>query len=316
MPFSPVATDPDDLYVRDRLAAVAPFDRVEFARTFEHRVCHIDDVRLHYVAGGTGPIVLFGHGWPASWYEWRKVMPLLADRFTCVALDLPGFGDSAPPPAFDDATIAGIVRRFIAAELDVDELHVVCHDISGPPLIYLAAHNPGLVNRLFITETSIEGPEMGKVLANHINEIWHFPVNASHLTSTFTVGRERQVVPQYFTDWVYNTAAIAPADLDEYVRVNQKPGAVETGAAYYSKPPSHTPEGDVLPPESLSMPLKYVGASLGFGGRLGGDERAGFRTIERFATDAEYEVLDKCSHWVAEDRPVALAELIGEFFGR
>ena len=316
MSLSPVATNPDDPYVRDRIAAVAPFDRVEFARTFEHRVVHLDSVRIHYVVGGTGPVILFGHGWPASWYEWRKVLPLLADRFTCVAIDLPGFGDSSPPPAFDDATVAGIVKQFIDEELGLEEVFVVCHDISGPPLIYMAAHYPGLVSRLFITETSIDGPEMGKILAEHINEIWHFPVNASHLTASFVVGRERQIVPQFFTDWVYNTAAITPDDIDEYVRVNSRPGATECGAAYYSKAPSVAPGEPTLPKGSLSMPLKYVGASHGFGGYLGGDEKAAFATIDRFATDSEYEVLDKCSHWVSEDRPVTIAERIGEFFGR
>lgn len=316
MAFHSAETDPSDPYVRDRLKAVEPFDRTVFARTFEHRVVRVDGLRLHYVVGGNGPMILFGHGWPASWYEWRKVMSELADRFTCVALDLPGCGDSAPPPAFDDRTVAGIVRRFVTEALERESLNVVCHDISGPPLIHLAAHHPELVERLFVTESSIDGPEMGKVLAEHIGEIWHFPVNAARLSATFATGRERQFIPQFFTDWVYNTAAIGPDDIAEYLRVNERPGAIECGAAYYHKQPSYTEDGEVLPPGSLTMPLKYLGASHGFGGHLGGDEKAAFATIERFATNAEYEVLDRCSHWISEDRPVTLAERIAEFFGR
>jgi pimeloyl-ACP methyl ester carboxylesterase len=174
MPFERPTTDPTDLYYRDRLLATTPFNPVEFAKTFEHRRARIQNVNFHYTIGGPGPVIIFGHGWPASWYEWRKVMPQLIDRFTCVAFDLPGLGDSTPP--------------------------------------------------------------------------------------------------------------------------------------------AYTPDGKVLPENSLTMPLKYIGAELGFGGHLGGDRQRAFKTIDRYATNASYETVDRCSHWVSEDRPVYIAEKIAEFF--
>ena len=312
--FAPPRTDPDDLYVRDRLLAVAPFDPVAFAATFEHRRAHVGGVNFHYVVGGRGPVVLFGHGWPASWYEWRKVMPQLADAFTCVALDLPGLGDSTAPTAFDTRTIGELIRAFVAEELEQQELFVVGHDISGPPLIRMAAHHPDLVTKLFLTETSIPGPEMGGVLAGHINEIWHFPMNAARLSPSFASAREDQFIPQFFTEWVYNTGAIGPQDVAEYIRINKRPGALECGASYYNAPAVPADDGGVLPAKSLTMPLHFVGAEFGFGGWLGGDTRAAFATIDRYATASSYEVVDRCSHWVSEDRPVFLAERIRAFF--
>ncbi|WP_176472966.1 alpha/beta fold hydrolase [Sphingomonas lenta] len=309
------STDPGDLYYRDRLAAVAPFDPVAFARTFEHRRARIGGVNLHYVIGGTGPVILFGHGWPASWYEWRKVMPMLADRFTCVAFDMPGIGDSSAPPAFDKVTVGDIIRDFVRDELDERELFVVGHDVSGPPLAAMAAYNPGLVKRLLFTETSLLDEEMGPILLAHLNEIWHFPVNAARLSPSFASGREDQFIPQFFTDWVYNVGAIGPEDVAEYIRVNKRPGALECGASYYNARPTPADGGGELPAASLSMPLLFIGAELGFGGHLGGDERLAFRTIEKYATQARYEVVDRCSHWVSEDRPVFLAERIASFFG-
>ena len=313
MAFTAPAVDPDDLYVQDRRLAVRRFDREAFAASFEHRRVHVAGINLHYVVGGQGPLVLFGHGWPASWYEWRKVMPQLADRFTCVAIDLPGCGDSSAPTAFDTHTIAGILYRFVREHLEQDELFVVAHDVSGPPLIQLAADHPELVTRLFLTETSIAGPEMAAILGEHLNEIWHFPMNAARLSASFATGREDQFIPQFFTDWVYNVAAIGPDDLAEYVRIAKRPGAIETGAAYYSAPAVPAADGGTLPAGSLTMPVHFVGAELGFGGWLGGDTRAAFSTIARYATQASYEVVDRCSHWVAEDRPVFLANRIAEF---
>ena len=309
-----VATDANDTYVADRLKAVEPFDRVSFARTFEHRNAYVDGTRIHYVIGGQGPIIILGHGWPASWYEWRKVMPLLAERFTCVAFDMPGLGDSQPPSAFDTETVGSLILNFIDQEITTDPFFLVAHDVSGPPLIHMAAYNASRVKKLFLTETSIDGPEMGAILGQHIQEIWHFPVNAARLAAPFASGREDQFIPQFFTEWIYNTAAITPEDIAEYLRVNRKPGVIECGAAYYHKQPAYTPNGDVLPERSLSMPVHFVGAELGFGGHLGGDEKAAFKTIERFASDASYEVFEKCSHWISEDRPVSLAQSISDFF--
>lgn len=70
---------------------------------------HFDtgEVVLHYVRAGTGDPVLLLHGWPQSWYCWRKVIPALAQRYTVVAPDLRGLGDSSRPlDGYDKRTIA------------------------------------------------------------------------------------------------------------------------------------------------------------------------------------------------------------------
>jgi pimeloyl-ACP methyl ester carboxylesterase len=312
--FESPSTDPRDLYFQDRMLAATPFDPVAFAKAFEHRRARVDGVNLRYVLGGRGPVIVFGHGWPASWYEWRKVLPQLCDHFTCVAFDMPGIGDSSAPPAFDKITIGNIIAKFITEHLQQRKVFVVGHDISGPPLLSCAAYHPGLVEKVLLTETSLLSAEMGPILLAHLNEIWHFPVNAARLSPSFMSGREEQFIPQFFTEWVYNTGAIQKADLDEYVRTAKRPGALECGASYYNAKPTPVEGGGELPKGSLSMPLLYIGAELGFGGWLGGKDRLAFKTIEPYTTNARYEVVDRCSHWVSEDRPVYLASKIAAFF--
>jgi haloacetate dehalogenase len=53
---------------------------------------------INGVVGGSGPPVLLLQGWPQTHLEWRHVAPLLAQRFTVVATDLRGYGDSSKPP--------------------------------------------------------------------------------------------------------------------------------------------------------------------------------------------------------------------------
>src|SRR5215212_12087917 len=74
---------------------------------FTHQTADVDGIRLHYVIGGQGfPVVLL-HGWPETWYEWRKIMPSLAEKYTVIAPDSRGLGDSERTESgYDASTLA------------------------------------------------------------------------------------------------------------------------------------------------------------------------------------------------------------------
>ncbi|WP_026218209.1 alpha/beta fold hydrolase [Embleya scabrispora] len=61
----------------------------------------------HWVTAGQGPPVYLLHGFPETWYGWRKQIPVLAERFTVIAPDLRGYGDTEKPASgYDKRTIA------------------------------------------------------------------------------------------------------------------------------------------------------------------------------------------------------------------
>src|SRR3954467_4181207 len=73
---------------------------------FDHVTLAVNDVAIHAVVGGKGPLVVLLHGWPESWVTWRHVMAPLRDAgFTVAALDLRGFGDSEKPKRVDAYTL-------------------------------------------------------------------------------------------------------------------------------------------------------------------------------------------------------------------
>ncbi|MFE9821289.1 alpha/beta fold hydrolase [Streptomyces sp. NPDC005791] len=97
---------------------VATRDDPEFTGTFQHEFATVDDVRMHYVTGGSGPPVVLLHGWPQTWYGWWPIMPELAEHHTVYAVDLPGLGDSTgAPTGYDKATLARYVHTLIAEQL-------------------------------------------------------------------------------------------------------------------------------------------------------------------------------------------------------
>src|ERR1700694_5627153 len=81
-----------------------------------HHALKVNGFRMHYVVAGSGYPLVFLHGWPQTWYEWRKVIPPLAGRFTLIAPDLRGLGDSERPlTGYDKRTLAADVYQLLKA---------------------------------------------------------------------------------------------------------------------------------------------------------------------------------------------------------
>src|SRR5258706_3604608 len=82
-----------------------------------HRFVSANGTRFHVVEAGTGPLVLFLHGFPEFWYAWHQQLAAVADAgFRAVAVDLRGYGASDKPPrGYDGYTMAGDVAGLIRA---------------------------------------------------------------------------------------------------------------------------------------------------------------------------------------------------------
>src|SRR5258708_17166734 len=107
-------------------------------------------VQLHYVAAGSGPLVLLLHGFPEFWYSWRYQLPALATRFRVVAPDLRGYNLSDKPRSgYDVTTLTDDISGLVTA-LGARRAHVVGHDWGGALACALALRNPDRLGRLAI----------------------------------------------------------------------------------------------------------------------------------------------------------------------
>lgn len=97
-----------------------------------HRWVEARGLRFHLAEAGSGEdVVLCLHGWPQHWYEWRHLMPALADRHRVIALDLRGFGWSdAPPSGYEKEDLADDVLAVLDA-LGIPQAKLVGHDWGG-----------------------------------------------------------------------------------------------------------------------------------------------------------------------------------------
>ncbi|HWH01373.1 MAG TPA: alpha/beta hydrolase [Pilimelia sp.] len=116
-----------------------------------HRFVDANGSRFHVVEAGTGPAVLFLHGFPEFWWAWHEVLPTVAAAgFRAVAVDLRGYGASDKPPrGYDGYTMAADVAGLIRA-LGERGAMLVGAGFGGMIGWTTAAFHPERVSRLVV----------------------------------------------------------------------------------------------------------------------------------------------------------------------
>jgi haloacetate dehalogenase len=135
---------------------------------------------VHARAGGSGSPLLLLHGYPETHLMWHSVAPSLAQRFTAVAADLPGYGDSFAPPVSDDH--ASHSKRALAADLVAamaalghHRFAVAGHDRGGRVAYRMALDHPEVVTRLAVLDIVPTGEVWSRANADFAMGYWHWP---------------------------------------------------------------------------------------------------------------------------------------------
>jgi pimeloyl-ACP methyl ester carboxylesterase len=119
----------------------------------EARTVELPQGTVAYRERGDGPVLLFVHGLFVNGDHWRKVVPLLAARYRCIAPDLPLGAHSHPLPADADRSAPGLARLvadFIAA-LDLHDVTVISNDTGDAIAQVLVTEHPERIGRLVLT---------------------------------------------------------------------------------------------------------------------------------------------------------------------
>jgi pimeloyl-ACP methyl ester carboxylesterase len=277
----------------------------------EHHYADLGDVQLHYVTEGSGfPVVLL-HGWPQSWYEWRLIMPGLAERFRVIAPDLRGLGDSSRPAGgYDKKTVGGDVWRLVHDVLGLDVFYLVGHDWGGPTAYAVAAAHPDAVQKLAILDVTIPGD--GSPNISQGGRRWHHAFHQTlDLPEALVAGREDIYFGWFYRIYGARPDAISPADIEEYLRVYRQPGALRSGFSYYRAIPQDVADNAAIAARfKLPMPVLALGGDRSWGRRMEVVE-----SLRRMAVNVQGGVIENCGHWMAEEQPEELLRRLLAFFG-
>ena len=127
----------------------------------EFKIVESNGINIRLAMMGEGPLVIFCHGWPESWYSYRYQLPAVADAgFKAVAYDVRGYGESDKPHEIEAYTMRNMTNDVVGIidALGYDTAITIGHDWGGPIALNTAALNE---DRISATGT-LSVPFMGR----------------------------------------------------------------------------------------------------------------------------------------------------------
>lgn len=276
----------------------------------------IDGTRIHYLKGGSGPLVLLVHGFGQSWYEWHQLMPLLARKNTVVAVDLPGLGLSSAPKSYAGQDVAKLLYAFARTQQPTGQFDLVAHDIGIWNTFPMAVEHQADIRRIVFMEAPVPDDRIYQFPAftpQGESLIWHFSFFAAGdlLPERLVKGNERFFLEHFIKTHAANTAAFTPALLDLYGRSLAKPSTLHASFEYYRALNASVSYNKTIAATKIDTPLLAIGGGGANGlGKFEGDQ------LKDYATNVRGEVLPGCGHWLPEECPAALNSLVVDFLQR
>ena len=273
--------------------------------TIVSRTAEINGVKLHYITAGHGAPLILLHGYAETSLMWKPIIPVLAERFTVIAPDLPGIGDSDIPAHGLDMKSAAISIHDLAKSLGVQKAEVVGHDIGLMVAYAYAAQFPTEVTKLVLMDAFLPGVEGWEAVYNNPN-IWHFRFNGP-TPEALVQGRERTYFEYFWNDLAADkTRSIPEADRKAYTAAYARPGRMHAGWAYFVSFQQAAKDFAQLSQTKLPMPVLTIGGEKSLGEALG-------QQTKLVATDVTVVVLKDTGHWVVEERPKETTEALQKF---
>jgi pimeloyl-ACP methyl ester carboxylesterase len=289
------------------LLAFAPFasDGHAAPAAIASHIASIDGAQIHYLTAGHGPAVLLLHGYTQTSRMWRPIIPLLAEKFTVIAPDLPGIGESSIPADKIDMITAAKQIHDLVRSLKIDKARVVGHDIGLMVAYAYAAQFPAETEKLAVMDAFLPGVEGWEPIYNNPN-VWHFRFNGEY-PEKLVKGRERTYF-EYFWNVLAadKTYSIPEADRKAYTEAYSKPGRMHAGWAYFASWPRLAKDFAQLSQTKLTMPVLSIGGDKSLGNELAAQ-------MKLVATDVIVVVLKDTGHWILEEKPKETTESLMKF---
>ena len=286
---------------------------------FERATRSVDGNAIHYVRGGSGAPLLLLHGYPQTHVIWHRVAPRLAERFTVVAPDLRGYGDSGKPASAPDH--APYSKRAMAADqvalmaaLGFERFAVAGHDRGGRVAYRMAIDPPERVTKVATLDMVPTAATFGAVDKAMAMATWHwfFLAQPYDLPERLIGGDPRYYLETMLSRWsgaglgVFDVHALA-----EYVRCFSDPAAIHASCEDYRAGATIDCVHDEADrsPRAIRCPL----LALWGDGRKNRHRYGVLDTWSRWATDVRGQGLP-CGHFLPEEAPADTAGALESFF--
>jgi pimeloyl-ACP methyl ester carboxylesterase len=278
-----------------------------------HAYAEVNNVRLHYVAEGAGPLMLFLHGFPEFWREWRNLLPEFGKDHLALAPDMRGYNLSAKPVELEQYQMHHLVEdvRALAEHLGYKRFTLVGHDWGGAVAWNFAMAHPDWLDQLII----INAPH-GAIFRR---ELTHNPAQqqASAYMQLFRSPQAEQILSENnyarLTDALFGGKLFgSEEEKQQYIAAWSQPGALTGGLNYYRAMTGRSASSALAPASSnVNVPTLVIWGEQDTAlltGNLDG--------LEHYVPDLTIKRIPDGTHWVIHEQPEQVIAYIREFIAQ
>ena len=286
---------------------------------FEHKYADVNNIRLHYVTEGKGKLIMFLHGFPEFWYEWKDQLAELGRDYRAVAPDMRGYNLSSKPADVEQYRMKFLVEdiRALAEHLGHKKFILVAHDWGAGVAWPFAIRHSDYLEKLIIingvhpvtfTRELRNNPEQQK--ASQYILVYRTPEaedilsrnNYAILVSSLLEDGLKQ---GYFTE----------EDRKAYIEAWSQPGALSGGLNYYRAASlgSFTGESDDVLSADPSLFTVTVPTLVIWGEKDKWRGAGSLEGLEKYVPNLTVKRVPDGSHWVIHEKPALVNAYIREF---
>ncbi|QRP47942.1 alpha/beta fold hydrolase [Amycolatopsis sp. FDAARGOS 1241] len=282
---------------------------------FVEDFAHVNGITVDYVRGGHGPTVVLLHGYPETWYEWKDVMPALAEHYTVIAPDLRGAGgSSAPTEGYDKTTMAEDLHALLVQLHLTHNINLVGHDIGTMVAYSYAAQHREDVAKLVLTEAPIPDQSLYQFpsLTSGGPGFWNFGFfNVTNgLPESMLEGREQTWINGFVSMLaVQKDRATDPVAIADYAHGLSDSAHLRASFEWFRTLNKDVADNQQYARKPLDMPVLALGAAGSLGQSVPDQ-------VRKYASNVEGGVVADSGHWIFEEQPEVMTQTLLRFLAQ
>jgi pimeloyl-ACP methyl ester carboxylesterase len=286
---------------------------------FEHKYVDVDNIRLNYVTVGKGKLIMFLHGFPEFWYEWKNQLAEFGRDYQAVAPDMRGYNLSSKPTDVEQYRIKYLIEdvRALAEHLGHKKFILVAHDWGGGVAWPFAIRHPEYLEKLIIINAVHPVVFMRELRDNPAQR------KATQYILVYRTPKAEEILSR-------NNYALPASNLLEdglkqghfteedrkaYIEAWSQPGALTGGLNYYRAAHlgSFTGESDDSLSADPSLFTVAVPTLVIWGEKDKWLLTGNLEGLEKYVPNLTIKRIPDGSHWVIHEKPGLVNSYIREF---
>ena len=287
--------------------------------TFEHEYADVNNIRLHYVTVGKGKLMMFLHGFPEFWYEWKNQLSEFGGDYQAVAPDMRGYNLSSKPADVAQYRIKYLIEdvRALAEHLGHKKFTLVAHDWGGGVAWPFAMRHPQYLEKLVIINGVHPAIFLRELRDNPAQQkaSQYILVHRTPEAEDILAKNNYAVLVSNLLEDGLKLGYFTEEDKKAYIEAWSRPGALTGGLNYYRATHlgSFTGESDDVLSADPSLFTVSVPTLVIWGEKDRWLLTGNLKGLDKYVPNLTVKRIPDGSHWVIHEKPALVNCYIRDF---